>query len=135
MLRAKKILAYVAEHLESPAELEDGPEALQPEEYLELYCHNQVSAAHSIVTDEALTVGAQLIPPLTTLATLRVHHWKTAGDVVLYYKSNGKKASLERRVRSDTLDESSFMNNQHGSKGLAESPRGGGPDAVKMYIK
>lgn len=44
MLRAKKILAYVAEHLESPAELEDGPGALKPEEYIELYCHNQVCA-------------------------------------------------------------------------------------------
>ena len=48
MLRAKKILAYVAEHLESPAELEDGPGALKPEEYIELYCHNQV-CAHQII--------------------------------------------------------------------------------------
>ena len=44
MLRAKKILAYVAEHLESPAEIENDPEALKPEDYLELYCHNQVFA-------------------------------------------------------------------------------------------
>lgn len=44
MLRAKKILAYVAEHIESPAELEDDPEGLKPEDYLELYCHNQVFA-------------------------------------------------------------------------------------------
>ena len=42
MLRAKKILAYVAEHLESPAEIEDDPEGLKPEDYFELYCHNQV---------------------------------------------------------------------------------------------
>jgi WD repeat-containing protein 48 len=26
-----------------------------------------------------------------TLATLRVHVWKTGGDVLLYYKANGRK--------------------------------------------
>lgn len=41
MLRAKKILVYVAERIEPPPESED-PNALRPEEYLELYCHNQV---------------------------------------------------------------------------------------------
>ena len=42
MLRAKKILAYVAERIEPQSE-EPDPEALKPEEYLELYCQNQVS--------------------------------------------------------------------------------------------
>lgn len=41
MLRAKKILAYVAERIEPQPEEED-PNALRAEEYLELYCHNQV---------------------------------------------------------------------------------------------
>lgn len=41
MLRAKKILAYVAERIEPQPEQAD-PEALKPEEYLELYCQNQV---------------------------------------------------------------------------------------------
>lgn len=41
MLRVKKILAYVAERIEVPTE-EDDPEALKPEEYLELYCYEQV---------------------------------------------------------------------------------------------
>lgn len=41
MLRAKKILAYVAERIEPQPEEED-PNALGAEEYLELYCHNQV---------------------------------------------------------------------------------------------
>lgn len=41
MLRAKKILAYVAERIEPQPEEED-PNALKAEEYLELYCHNQV---------------------------------------------------------------------------------------------
>ncbi|KAJ2980305.1 hypothetical protein NUW58_g6977 [Xylaria curta] len=41
MLRVKKILAYVAEKIESPSE-EPDPNALKPEEYLELYCNDQV---------------------------------------------------------------------------------------------
>ena len=46
MLRAKKIMAYVAERIEpqpGPEEEKD-PNALQPEEYLELWCQNQVSS-------------------------------------------------------------------------------------------
>ena len=42
MLRAKKILAYVAERIETPPS-EPNPDALKGEEYLELYCQNQVS--------------------------------------------------------------------------------------------
>ena len=42
MLRARKVLAYVAERIENlpvfPKE-----DALAPEEYLELYCQDQVS--------------------------------------------------------------------------------------------
>jgi WD repeat-containing protein 48 len=41
MLRAKKILAYVAERIESPSERPDAA-VLKPEEYLDLYCQNQV---------------------------------------------------------------------------------------------
>lgn len=33
----------------------------------------------------------------TTLATLRAHIWKTGGDVILHYKSNGKRPELELR--------------------------------------
>ena len=90
MLRAKKIMAYVAERIEAPppppaphpgpASSTDAPNAdaaepaaLKPEEYLELYCQGQ------------------RVDPNTTLATLRVHVWRTGGDVVLYYKSNGRK--------------------------------------------
>ena len=44
MLRAKKILTYVAERIEPAVEDEKEKEvALKPEEYLELWCHNQVS--------------------------------------------------------------------------------------------
>lgn len=41
MLRAKKILVYVAERIEAPAEQPDFTE-FKPEDYLELYCQNQV---------------------------------------------------------------------------------------------
>ena len=32
-----------------------------------------------------------------TLATVRAYVWKTGGDVLLYYKSNGRKPELEQR--------------------------------------
>lgn len=38
----------------------------------------------------------QLVGHDTTLATLRAHVWKTGGDVVLYYKSNGRRLELEQ---------------------------------------
>ena len=41
MLRVKKILAYVAERIEVVPENPE-PDALRPEEYLELYCYDQV---------------------------------------------------------------------------------------------
>lgn len=75
MLRAKKVLGYVAERIEAPPDPNNplpGDE-LRPEEYMELTCQGQ------------------LVPPNMTLATLRVHMWRTGGDVVLNYKENGKK--------------------------------------------
>ena len=41
-----------------------------------------------------------------TLATLRAHVWKTGGDVLLLYKSNGRKPELEKRMKrpSGTVD-------------------------------
>ncbi|KAI8624597.1 WD domain-containing protein [Xylariaceae sp. FL1651] len=72
MLRVKKIIAYVAERIDPPPE-EPDPDALKPEEYLELYCNDQ------------------LLPNTMSLATLRAHIWKGGNDVVLYYKANGRK--------------------------------------------
>lgn len=44
MLRVRKILAYVAERIDPPADPENpDPNALKAEEYLELYCQDQVS--------------------------------------------------------------------------------------------
>ncbi|KAK4186050.1 WD repeat-containing protein 48 [Podospora australis] len=74
MLRVKKILAYVAERIDPVPEGEEpDPNALKPEEYLELYCNDV------------------LLPNTMTLATLRAHVWRGGNDVVLYYKANGKK--------------------------------------------
>ncbi|OBT94260.1 hypothetical protein VE01_07849 [Pseudogymnoascus verrucosus] len=72
MLRVKKILAYVAERIEALPENAE-PDALKPEEYLELYCYDQK------------------LPVTMTLATLRARIWKGGADVMLYYKSNGRK--------------------------------------------
>ena len=41
MLRAKKIIAYVTERID-PHGLEE-PNALRPEDYVDLYCHDQVN--------------------------------------------------------------------------------------------
>lgn len=49
MLRARKILAYIAERIEPPPEKEE--EVMKPEEYLELYCQNQVSMMCEVLVD------------------------------------------------------------------------------------
>ncbi|KAK5077921.1 hypothetical protein LTR64_003676 [Lithohypha guttulata] len=75
MLRSKKILGYVVERIEAPPD-PDNPQPgdeLRPEEYMDLLCQGQV------------------VPPNMTLATLRVHMWRTGGDVILHYRENGRK--------------------------------------------
>ncbi|KAK5129332.1 hypothetical protein LTR08_003590 [Meristemomyces frigidus] len=77
MLRTKKILAYVAERIEpQQPEAESDPNAMRPDEYLELWCQNQI------------------VPVTMTLATIRSHLWRGGGDIILYYKANGKKEIL-----------------------------------------
>jgi WD repeat-containing protein 48 len=49
MLRVKKILAYVAERIEPAPEVPDST-ALSPEEYLELYCYDQVGFIFSLAS-------------------------------------------------------------------------------------
>ena len=86
MLRSKKILGYVTERIEAPADPANprpGDE-LRPEEYLDLLCQGQV------------------VPPNMTLATLRVHMWRTGGDVVLHYRETGKK-DIKRAHPADVL--------------------------------
>lgn len=49
MLRAKKILTYVAERIETSSEQPDF-NIVKPEDYLELYCQNQVGPiVHCVV--------------------------------------------------------------------------------------
>ena len=42
-----------------------------------------------------------------TLATLRTYLWKASGDLVLYYKSNGRKPELEQRWAEQKAREAS----------------------------
>ncbi|KAL2754617.1 hypothetical protein ACRALDRAFT_1063415 [Sodiomyces alcalophilus JCM 7366] len=84
MLRVRKILAYVAERIDPPPE-EPDPDALKPEEYLELYCNDM------------------LLPNTMTLATLRAHIWKGGSDIMLYYKANGRKEIPSKRPLKQTV--------------------------------
>ena len=60
MLRAKKVLVYVAERID-PAD-PDNPDAnpFKPEEYLELYCQNTVSS-HPIAFRSRFATDALLV--------------------------------------------------------------------------
>ena len=89
MLRVKKILAYIAERIEPQPE-EPEPDALRPEEYLELYCNDMVSITwHD--RSRSQTDPLQKLPITLTLATLRAHIWKGGSDIMLFYKANGRK--------------------------------------------
>lgn len=57
MLRAKKILAYVAERIEPSDTGENDPNSLKPEDYLELYCQDTVFLLipHSPVEQQLMT--------------------------------------------------------------------------------
>ncbi|KAI9713174.1 MAG: hypothetical protein M1820_001159 [Bogoriella megaspora] len=72
MLRARKVLAYVAERVEPQSE-HIQPDAMKPEEYLELYCQGQ------------------LLSPTITLASIKAYIWRSSSDMVLVYKANGRK--------------------------------------------
>ncbi|KAI9045205.1 WD repeat protein [Aspergillus affinis] len=95
MLRAKKILAYIAERIDpaNPDDPEDNP--LKPEEYLELYCQKT------------------LLPPNMTLATMRAHIWRSSGDMILYYKANGRK-----EIRNPEAGRDNEQNRQASEGGL-----------------
>lgn len=48
MLRAKKVLAYVAERIDPPNPDEPEANPMAPEEYLELYCQKMVGFARLV---------------------------------------------------------------------------------------
>jgi WD repeat-containing protein 48 len=47
----------------------------------------------------------QIVPPTMTLATLRAHVWKSGTDVLLFYKSNGKKKIFGEKTPEEVLEE------------------------------
>lgn len=51
-----------------------------------------------------------------TLATIRSCLWRTSGDMILYYKANGKK-----EIRSPSLTN---HNENHGANGDGATPNG-----------
>ena len=51
-----------------------------------------------------------------TLATLRAYVWKTGGDVLLYYKSNGRKKILGEK-RLEEVEKQSAASHQPESEG------------------
>lgn len=53
MLRAKKILSYVAERIDPANPDEPEEDAMKPEEYLELYCQKVVCTLHLLFTQSA----------------------------------------------------------------------------------
>ncbi|KAE8407975.1 hypothetical protein BDV37DRAFT_205952 [Aspergillus pseudonomiae] len=103
MLRAKKILAYVAERIDPPNPDEPEENAMKPEEYLELYCHKVP------------------IPPNMTLATIRTHIWRSSGDMVLHYKANGKK-----EIRMPSPSQEDDNGNQNAGAGSQPPVEAGG---------
>ena len=53
-----------------------------------------------------LTNWTQKLPVTMTLATLRAHVWKGGADVMLYYKSNGRKnLELHQEKSAEPVDE------------------------------
>jgi WD repeat-containing protein 48 len=93
MLRARKILCYVAERIEQAPTKEEAEEEgrLRPEDYLELWCNGQVCYHITLCFKIIVLILVQLIPPTMTLASLRAHVWRGGGDVLLHYKANGRK--------------------------------------------
>ena len=91
MLRAKKVLSYIAERIDPANPADPDPNPMQPEEYLELYCQNIVC---DFLSSCAIDINIlQLVPINMTLATIKTHIWRTGGDMILLYKANGKKLS------------------------------------------
>ncbi|KAI9650883.1 hypothetical protein NHQ30_000918 [Ciborinia camelliae] len=106
MLRVKKILAYVAERIEPLSEQPD-PKEMKPEDYLELYCYEQK------------------LPITMSLATLRAHIWKGGADVMLYYKSNGRRSIKYEKVIEEVGEaQQNIGNGGSGSGGGAAAPAG-----------
>lgn len=113
MLRARKILGYVAERLQPPylatsycPEVEEGQEPPRIEDWLELLCNNQASAPPTHPFSYGVLTGFQIVPPTMTLATMRSHVWKMGGDVVLYYRRKEQPPAFGIKAPSENGESS-----------------------------
>ncbi|KAJ5101740.1 hypothetical protein NUU61_003962 [Penicillium alfredii] len=79
---------------------------MPPEEYLELYCQKM------------------FCPPNMTLATIRTHLWRTSGDMVLYYKANGKKEIPPPRSTTNHDENHLTAGEAHAPNGEGSAPPG-----------
>ena len=43
---------------------------------------------------DCVLIIEQIVPATMTLATIRSHLWRGGGDIVLYYRANGKRQIL-----------------------------------------
>ena len=79
-----------------------------------------------------IAIVPQLCPPNMTLATIRTHLWRTSGDMVLHYKTNGKKEihpprSLLGIDENNVLEEAqNGDNNGHAPSGSIHSATNSG---------
>lgn len=133
MLRAKKILAYVAERID-PLYDERQEGGMKPEEYLELYCQNMVRSpslvSHKTTMRSTPTNNQQLLPLNMTLATMRTHIWRSSGDMILHYRANGKREIPMPGSGSGQPDEDNPLT----SEGLAPVQDGDGRSGPSASI-
>jgi hypothetical protein len=83
MLRARKVLAYVAERLdpdEIPQENKNHPDV-----WLDLLCQDKVPRLSSVLTD------SKLVPAKWTLQTIRTQIWRQGGDILFTYRLKSEK--------------------------------------------
>ena len=81
MLRARKILTYVMERLDTNLLAEHASQA--PSDWLELLCLDKVINWSAKSLSEA---NNKVIPSKSTLAMIRLQIWRNSGDIVLYYR-------------------------------------------------
>jgi WD repeat-containing protein 48 len=83
MLRARKVLAYVAERLD-PDEIPQENKN-QPDIWLDLLCQDKVPRLSSVLTD------SKLVPAKWTLQTIRTQMWRQGGDILFTYRLKSEK--------------------------------------------
>lgn len=59
-----------------------------------------------------------------TLATIRTHLWRTSGDMILHYKTNGKKQIRPPRSLMNIDENHLSVGETNGTNGDASAPPG-----------